>query len=205
MTTIFDWTSLVRTSADKAQFHDAPFLRGQAFSLGGDVAPSVQVFFQPVTNAQTAPIAFLGIYVEEFERSWLDRLRKTASSSEAPQEDPPFVTLADNVASLRPRPWAPPQSPSGEDVAAMQDWFGRVFAYAKRLPSSMPDLIGAIAEDNIDGEALWAYFGHPVKVRGFVEWMRRTRGVNVAAKMLRQLEDRTDPYDVAAMLDDPSA
>lgn len=205
MTKNFDWASVVRRSAVKAQFLDTPLLRGQAFNLGGEVAPSVQVFFQPVTKVQVAPIAFLGIYVEQFERAWMDRLRQTALSSEAPQEDPPFVTLADNFVGLRPRPWAPPRSPSGEDIATTEDWFGRVFAYAKRLPRSMPDLISAIAEDSIDGEGLWAYLGHPVKVRGFAEWLRRTRGVNVAEQLLPQLEDRTDPYDVALMLDDPNA
>ncbi len=87
----------------------------------------------------------------------------------------------------------------------MQDWFGRVFAYAKRLPSSMPELISAISEDNIDGEGLWAYFGHPVKIRGFVEWLRRTSGsTNVAKHLLPLLEDRTEPYDVNVMLDDPT-
>ncbi len=61
MTKGYDWASLVKRSAEEAQFRDAPLLRGEAFSLGGDVAPSVQMFFQPVTNTKIAPIAFLGI------------------------------------------------------------------------------------------------------------------------------------------------
>jgi hypothetical protein len=84
----------------------------------------------------------------------------------------------------------------------MQAWWGRVFEYSASLPRSLSDLVSAISEQN-GGRLAWMSPGHPVKARGFVQWMRRTHGVDLTEQVRRHLTDRTDPYDVSIMLDDP--
>jgi len=86
----------------------------------------------------------------------------------------------------------------------MAEWLDRAFEYAKRLPSSMESLIAAIESARMVDHTVEGYFGHPVKVRGFVEWLRRTHGVDVGGELLPGLDPRTEPYDVDAMLGRPS-
>ena len=200
----YDWASLVRLSAERAGFNKSTLLRGQSFSKGGEVSPSLQFFLQRVTNTEVAPIAWLGVYVEEFEREWLDRLRHVTSSPQDLDEDPPFCLLADNIERLRPRPWAPANTPSSEDAASMRLWCDHVFEHAEALPSSMPDLITAITKNDLDGRGckLWNCVGHPVKVRGFVGWLARNHGLVIPERRLAELPDRTEPYDLSVMLDD---
>jgi hypothetical protein len=197
----FDWALIARISAERAHFQDAPLLHGDSFRLGGDVAPSVQVYFQRVAGRRIAPTAILGVHVEDFEREWRERLKRAKSRDL--EGNPPFGRQAINVDGLSPRPWVAPTQPPPEDIAAMRRWFDRVFASVRRFPQSMPSLIDAIEHDNIDGAPLWCYMGHPVKVRGFVQWLRRTHGVNLGEHLLPTLEDRTEPFDVNVMLDDP--
>lgn len=196
----YDWAALARQSAKEVGFEDVTglLLRGEAFKLGGAVSPCVQVFFQRVTNTDIAPFAFLGVFVEEFEGDWGDRLLRTRLPAKS--EDTPFCLYVANIAGLRPRPWCA-TSPSDQHVAAMQGWLVQVFDYARRrLPSSMTSLVAAVEADRIADHPIWAYLGHPVKVRGFVEWLRRTQGVDVGEHVLPLLDDRTEPYDVRVML-----
>jgi hypothetical protein len=67
----------------------------------------------------------------------------------------------------------------------------------------MNDLMAAIEANRIADHEVWAYLGHPVKVRGLVDWMRRAHGVDVGGRLLPLLSDRTDPYDVQTMLGRP--
>jgi hypothetical protein len=195
----FQWGLLIRRAADRAGYQDVHgHLRGEAFSLGGEVSPSVQVFIQPVTNADVAPIVFFGLHVNDFERDWRARLGRTALPAEF-RDDPPFCLNAVNVKTLGERPWSP-KSPSDRDVAAVQDWLDRAFVYARSLPANMPGLIAAIEANHIGDHEVWAYLGHPVKVRGFVGWLSRAKGVDLGARLLPLLSDRTEPYAVNAML-----
>ena len=115
-------------------------------------------------------------------------------------EGPAFGLNALNVRALRPRPWSP-DPPSAEDVAALGEWFDRVFEYAsRRLPSSMDSLVAAIEANRIADHDVGAYHGHPVKVRGFVDWLRRTHAVDLGPRLLPLLPNRTEPYDVSVML-----
>ncbi len=171
-----------------------------AFRLEGEVAPYLEVFFEHVTNTHVAPEALLGIYVEEFERDWCERLQRT--SKPLAGERPPFLLLAANVKPLMQRPWSP-KSPSPQDVAAVRDYLERTFEYAKRLPSSIDGLTAAIQANKIGDHEVWFYLGHAVKVRRFVEWMRRVRGIDLGDRLLAGLGDETEPYDVKVMLDAP--
>jgi hypothetical protein len=198
----FKWHALARTSAAHAGFQlvgSSP--NGDEFSLSGDIAPWVQVSFRRVTNRQTAPDARLGVRAAEFELDWRARLRRTGLSEV--DEFPPLGLYFMNITPLMPRPWSP-NSPAEEDIAAVQDWLDRMFDYAKRrLPSSVAALAAAIDEDRIADHNVEFYLGHPVKVRGFVEWLRRMRGVDVGERVLPLLSDRTEPYDVNIMLGPP--
>jgi hypothetical protein len=197
----FAWKALAKAAAERAGYHDAPYvLEGDTFTRKGAVSPLVQVFFRRVTNRETAPMAFLGVHVDEFEREWCGRLRGTAVSEAG--EFPPFALHVANMAELRPRPWSP-NSPSGQDVALVEDWLDRAFDYAKRLPSNLPELVAAIEANKIADHNVEAYLGHPVKVRGLVEWLHRKHGVDVSARVLPLLSDDTEPYDLNLMLGPP--
>ena len=199
----FAWDELTRAVAGRAGFQPAPYvLEGGSFTRGSAVSPFVQVFFQHVTNRQTAPAAFVGVHVDDFEREWRARLRRNGAAEAG--EFPPFALHAMNVASLRPRPWAT-NSPDANEVAAVQEYLDRTFAYAsQRLPSSLPSLMTAIEANRIADHTVEFYLGHPVKVRGFVEWLRRVQGVDVGDRVLPLLSDYTEPYDVNAMLGPPT-
>jgi hypothetical protein len=199
----FDWSPFIRQSAERAGFREGTLLRDQSFSLGGEVSPSVQASFQTVTRTQVAPVVYFGVYIPEFEREWRDRLRQVATKSADLGGAPPFLSLAANAESLRRRPW-PAKTPSSEDVAEMREWFGKVFDHAKCWPHSMEGLVSSITGNDMGGEELWAITGHPVKVRGLVQWLRRAHGVDVAKHLLPLLRSGTDPYDVSVMLDDPT-
>jgi hypothetical protein len=93
--------------------------------------------------------------------------------------------------------------PSDEEISSMQDWLSKAFEYAKRLPVSMDDLVKAIETNKLVDHELSAYFGHPVKVRGLIYWLRRTQAANVGARALQMLSDRAGQYDVKAMLAPP--
>ena len=197
----FAWNALARAAAGRAGFHDAPYsLEGDTFTRHGAVSPFVQIFFRRVTNTETSPAAFVGVHVDEFEREWRGRLRRTAVSELG--EFPPFALHVANMAVLRPRPWSP-NSPSAEDVASVEEWLDRVFDYAKRLPSSLPALVAAIEANKIGDHIVEFYLGHPVKVRGLVEWLGRTHGVDVRERVLPLLGDDTEPYDLNVMLRPP--
>ena len=197
--TRFAWKDIAKKAADAANFKNTPYkMEGESFNLGGEVSPSVQVFFQRVTNTEIAPTVFFGVYIEDFERLWHDRLLRAGLRPE--RENPTFALHSANVASLRPRPWVP-NSPSHEDVASMREWLDRAFTYAKRLPARVDSLVAAIEANGIADHSVEAYLGHPVKVRGFVEWLRRTHGVEVGEHVLPLLDDRTEPYDVRVMLE----
>src|ERR1700722_6140311 len=74
----FAWPALARQSAERGGFRPSPYpMAVETFCRAGDVSPIVQVFFQRVTFAETAPEALLGIDVEPFEREWRDRLSRT--------------------------------------------------------------------------------------------------------------------------------
>lgn len=194
------WSGIAEEAAGRAGFTKPPYpLLGQAFYLGGEVSPSVLVGFQRVAPKTVAPEVAVGVYIEPFEREWLDRLLRTDSSPE--YEGPAFGLHGANVRALRPRPWCS-DPPSAEDIAALGEWFDRAFEYAKRLPSSMDSLVAAIEANRIADHDVGAYHGHPVKVRGFVDWLRRARGVDLGPKLLPLLPDRTEPYDVNVMLGD---
>ena len=114
----------------------------------------------------------------------------------------PFALYAANIAKLRPRPWSP-NSPSDQDVASVRDWLDLLFDHAKRLPSSVDGLAAAIEANKIADHNAEAYLGHPVKVRGLVEWLHRNHGVDLRARVLPHLRDHTEPYDVNVMLGPP--
>jgi len=173
---------------------------GDAFRLPEPVSPCVQFFIQPVSPSEIAPLVFFGVFVDAFEADWRDRLLQTDLSPDL--DDLPFGLHVANIASLMPRPWVP-TSPSDEDVRAIQVWLERVFEYARRLPASMADLLAAIEMNKIADHDLSSYRGHSVKVRGFVQWLRRTHGIDVSERLLPMLTDRTDPYDVEVMLGEP--
>jgi len=196
----FAWAALAKASAERAKFEDVRSpLDDQSFSLGGEVSPCLQVSFQRVTFTEVAPEVYFGVYTEEFEREWRDRLLRSALPPKF-RDSPPFLLHSANVASLRPRPWSP-NSPSDEDVVAVEQWLDRAFAYAaERLPHSMTDLAAAIEANRIGDHPMGFYAGHPVKVRAFVDWTRRTHGVDLGARLLPLLSDRTDPYDLKTML-----
>jgi hypothetical protein len=197
----FEWGALARAAAERARYERAPYqLEGDTFIRKGAVSPFVQIFFQRVTNTETAPVAFLGVHVDEFEREWRDRLRRTAVPEA--HEFPPFALHAANIESMRPRPW-PPNSPSEEDAASVTDWIDRAFEYTKRLPSSLPALVAALEANRIAGHNVEAYLAHPVKVRGLIEWLHRNHGVDLRARVLPLLSDRTGPYDLNVMLGPP--
>jgi len=198
----FAWSALARTFAAHASFHVVGSSRwGEDFSLPGDVAPWVQVSFQRVTNRETAPDVRLGVWLADFERDWRARLEHTAVSEIG--EFPPLGLYFMNIASLMPRPWAP-NPPADEDIAAVREWFDRVFDYAKRrLPSSVAALAAAVEANKIADHNVEAYLRHPVKVRGLVGWLRRTHGIDISERVLPLLGDRTEPYDVSVMLGPP--
>lgn len=198
----FAWAVVAKEEAERAGFERVSYSvwGGDAFRLAGPVSPCVQFFIQPVTSGQVAPLAFVGIYIEAFERQWRDRLLQTEMSPEL--DDLPFGLHVANVASLMPRPWVP-TSPSNEDIGAVRNWLGRLFDYARRLPSTMDALVYAIGTGRIADHSLEAYRGHSVKLRGLVRWLHRTHGVDVSDRLLPLLTDRTEPYDVNKMLDAP--
>jgi hypothetical protein len=173
---------------------------GASFSLGGEIAPSVEIFFQRVSTAEIAPEVFLGIYADRFEDEWRERLKKTGLS--AVGGSPALGLHIANVSSLRPRPWSP-FLPSAHDVDALEGWLDRVFEYATQLPSSVQSLANAITRGRILEEKLLIWMGHPVKVRAFSQWLTRTYNIQIGDDVLRLLEDRTEPYDVDIMLGPP--
>src|SRR5580704_6547845 len=110
-----EWAVIARQSAERAGFRPSPYpMAVETFCRGGDVSPIVQVFFQRVTFAETAPEALFGIDVEPFEREWRDRLSRTDLAPEF--ESPALGLHVANVACLSPRPWSA-NSPSAQDVA----------------------------------------------------------------------------------------
>jgi len=188
-------------AARRAGYQRAPYLlEGDTFSREGVISPLVQIFFQRVTNTETAPVAFLGLHVNDFEREWRDRLRRT-TVPEA-NEFPPFALHALNIRALRERPWSP-NLPSVQDIVILQDWLDCVFDYAKRLPSNLPSFAAAIEANKIADHSVEFYLGHPVKVRGLVEWLRRNHGVDLSERVLPLLGDETEPYDLSVMLGPP--
>lgn len=198
----FAWAGVAKDVADRAGYELVSYSvwGGLAFKLPRPVSPCIQFFIQRVASGQVAPLAFVGIYVEAFEREWRDRLLQTNVSPDL--DDLPFGLHVANISSLRPRPWVP-TSPSDEDVGVVDSWLARVFEYAKRLPSSMDALVSAIETDKIADHNLEAYRGHSLKVCGFVRWLRRTRGVDVRERLMPLLTDQTEPYDVGVMLGEP--
>jgi hypothetical protein len=194
----FEWAALAEQSAERARFRPVRCpMEGQAFSLGGEVSPSVQIFFRRVTFAEIAPEIFFGVHAEPFELEWHERLLRTGLAPEL--ESPALGLHAANVAGLRPRPWSA-ISPSDEDVALVREWLDRAFEYAKRLPSSVTSLVASIEANRIVDHSVEAYVGHPVKVRGFADWLRRVHGVEVGERLFPLLSDRTEPYDLDIML-----
>ena len=192
------WRALADQAAGRAGFEVtySP-LQGYSFSLPGPIAPSVDLFFRRITFSEVAPEALLGIYAEAFEADWRDRILRTGQSVWL--ESPALILYSANLASLRPRPWVP-ASPSKPDLESMLDWLDRLFAYAARLPSSVEALVAALESNSILEHKASSFLGHPVKVRGFFQWLRRTYGVQVGDNLLPLLTDRTEPYDVEAML-----
>jgi hypothetical protein len=194
----FAWDALSRAAAKRAGYQDAPYqLEGMSFLRKTGVSPFVQVIFRRVTASDTAPAAYLGVHVDEFEREWRGRLRLTAESGIG--EFPPFALYSMNIEPIMERPWSP-NSPSDQDVASVEAWLDRAFEYAKRLPSSLPALVTAIVANRIADHPLEFYLGHPVKVRGLVQWLLRVHDVDVRERVLPLLSDRTEPYDVNVML-----
>ena len=197
----FDWAALAVQAAEAAGYARVPFpAAALAFRLDGKVAPYVDIFFQHVTNTHIAPEVHLGVYVEEFERDWCERLQRT--SEPVAGERPAFLLLINNVKQFIERPWSP-RLPSEQDIAAVRDYLDRAFEYAKRLPCSMDSLVAAIQANKIADHEVWFYCGHPVKVRRFVQWMRRVCGIDLGDRLLAGLRDETEPYDVNVMLDAP--
>ena len=194
----FEWAALAEQSAERAGFRPLRCpMEGQAFSLGGEVSPSVQIFFRRVTFAEIAPEIFFGVHVEPFELEWRGRLARTGLAPEF--ESPALGLHVANVAGLRPRPWSA-ISPSDEDVAQVREWLDRAFEYAKRLPSSVTGLVASIEVNKIVDHNVEAYLGHPVKVRGFADWLHRVHGVELSERLFPLLSDRTEPYDLDIML-----
>jgi hypothetical protein len=195
------WIAVAREAASRAQFRpvETP-LQGEAFCLPGEVCPSVQVFFQKITRSEIAPDAWLGLYVPEFERDWRERL--PSGPLKSLPDEPPLGVLAANIERLRPRPWVA-ASPTAQGVAAVGEWLDRAFECAATFPTNMPSLIETIRRNNIAGFELWALHGHPVKVRGFAGWLRRTHGVDLSESLLRGIDSRVEPYDASVMLDSP--
>ena len=67
----FAWDALSRAAAKRAGYQDAPYqLEGMSFLRKTGVSPFVQVIFRRVTASDTAPAAYLGVHVDEFEREW---------------------------------------------------------------------------------------------------------------------------------------
>jgi hypothetical protein len=195
----FDWAALARQAAEAAGYTRVPLPPADfAFRFDGQVAPYLDVGFQQVTDTHLAPEVHLGIYIEEFERDWCERLQRT--SEPLAGERPPFLLLIANVKEFMDRPWSP-KSPSPQDVAAVRDYLDRAFEYAKRLPRSIDNLVAAIQANKIGDHEVWFYCGHSVKVRRFVQWMRRVHGVDLGDRLLAGLDDETEPYDVRVMLD----
>ena len=198
----YAWDALATRSAERGGFERlGSYLEGQPFGLGGAVSPTVQVFFQRITFTEVGPVVWLGVYVDAFEDEWRDRRLMTGLPAKG--QSPVFALDGANVRCLSPRPWVS-ISPSDQEVADMAEWLDRAFEYAKRLPSSMESLIAAIESTRMVDHTVESYLGHPVKVRGFVEWLRRTHGVDVGGELLPGLDPRTEPYDVDAMLGRPS-
>jgi hypothetical protein len=195
----YAWDDLAIRSAQRSGFErlSGGYLAGDPFSFGGAVSPCVQVFFQRTTSTELGPVAWLGVYVEAFESEWRDRLLMTDVPAEG--ESPVLALDSRNVRRLRPRPWVS-VTPSEPEVSDMTAWLDRAFEYARLLPSSMEDLIAVIDSTRIVDQTLESYLGHPVKVRGLVAWLFRTQGVDVSGRLLPLLPDRTDPYNVDAML-----
>jgi hypothetical protein len=197
----FDWAALAEQAARAAGYARLAFPTAEpAFRLEGEVAPYLEVGFQHVTNTHVAPEVHLGIYIEAFERDWCERLQRT--SEPLAGERPAFLLLIGNVKQFMERPWSP-KSPSPQDVAAVRDYLDRAFEYARRLPRSIESLAAAIQANKIGDHAVWFYRAHPVKVRRFVQWMRRVHGLDLGDRLLAGLADRTEPYDVKVMLDAP--
>src|SRR5215469_16023958 len=116
----FDWASLAEQAAANAGYARLQFPTAEpAYRLEGEVAPYLEVFFQHVTNIHVAPEALLGIWVEEFEREWCERLQRTSEPLFG--ERPPFLLLAANVKQLMARPWSS-NPPSAEDIAEVRDY-----------------------------------------------------------------------------------
>src|ERR1700722_16448467 len=121
----FDWDALARHAAGQAGYERLQFATvAPAFRLNGEVAPYLDILFQPVTDTHLAPEVHLGIYIEEFERDWCERLQRR--SQPVTGERPAFLLLADNVKQFMERPWSP-KSPSPQDVAAVRDYLDRAF------------------------------------------------------------------------------
>lgn len=195
----FAWADLARQSAEAAGFRPARWrLAAGSFGLARQVSAYVRVGFQRVTNVNVAPEVFVGMYTEEFELEWSDRLTRTSLPPEF-EEAPPLSLHALNIDRLCPRPW-PANSPSDQDVAEVRDYLDRAFEYARGFPSGVDDLAAAIHSDRLGEHSVEAYLGHPVKVRGFVQWLHRRHGIDVGERVLPLLTDRTGQYDVRAML-----
>jgi hypothetical protein len=197
----FDWTPIVRESAERAGFRPTPtLLRGEAFCLQGEAAPCLQAFFLPITDTKVGPVAWQGIYLPAFERDWWERMTRSRSATEA--DDAPLLIDVMNVAHLGKRPWVSARRPSANDIAAASDWLDRAFDHAKTtLPTDLPSLISGIQQDSVGGFQLWKVRGNPVKVRGFAGWLRRVHGIDVSEPLLRGLPKWTTSYDLDAMLD----
>ena len=198
----FAWAGVGKDVAERAGFVPVghPVQDGDAFRLATPVSPLVQFFVQRVTATEVAPLAFVGVYVAAFEAEWRGRLLQTDLSPDL--EGPLFGLHVGNVATLRPRPWVP-ASPSDQDANAVRDWLARVFEYARLLPASLDALVSALETNKIADHSVAAYRGHSVKIRGLIQWLRRTHGIDVSARVLPLLTDQTDPYDVRVMLGEP--
>jgi hypothetical protein len=195
----FPWPKLFAQLAESAGFRPVRWpLRSGSFGISREVSPYVDVSFRHVTNVDVAPDIYLGVYAEEFEHEWGERLKRTPLPPRF-DEPPPFLLYAFNVASLMPRPWVP-RSPSDQHIGEMLHYLERVLDYARQFPSNIDSLVAAIQANRIAEHTVEAYLCHPVKVRGFVQWLIRTHGIDVSEYVLPHLTDMTDPYDVPVML-----